>query len=134
MKLRGYSIKQYVAKKEMLTRPKQDQLEALALLGTDWHKEFLEIAPYLTGFLRIDFGLSQTADGNEKQASLRAGVSRHRHGISPCAFTHERPGHTNAYSESNGISFEHSRSSQERTAFVLIPTRLPAPDATAPLT
>ena len=26
-------------------------------LGTDWHKEFLEVAPYLIVVFRIDFGL-----------------------------------------------------------------------------
>ncbi len=32
-------------------------LEALAPLGTDWHKEFLEIAPYLIVVFRIDYGI-----------------------------------------------------------------------------
>jgi iodotyrosine deiodinase len=31
-------------------------LEALAPLGTDWHKEFRETAPYLIVVFRIDFG------------------------------------------------------------------------------
>jgi iodotyrosine deiodinase len=43
-----------------------DWLEALAPLGTDWHKEFLETAPYLIVVFRIDFGLTQTADGDMK--------------------------------------------------------------------
>ena len=38
-------------------------LDALRALGTDWHKEFLEIAPYLIVVFRIDFGLTQTAEG-----------------------------------------------------------------------
>jgi nitroreductase len=33
-----------------------DWLEALPL-GTGWHKEFLETAPYLIAVFRIDFGL-----------------------------------------------------------------------------
>lgn len=32
-------------------------LEALAALGTDWHKEFLEIAPYLIVVFRVDYGM-----------------------------------------------------------------------------
>src|SRR5260370_25020547 len=44
-------------------RMPQDWLEALALLGTDWHKEFLEVAPYLIVVFRIDFGLTETAEG-----------------------------------------------------------------------
>jgi hypothetical protein len=38
-------------------RMPQDWLEALAPLGTDWHKEFLEVAPYLIVVFRIDFAL-----------------------------------------------------------------------------
>lgn len=34
-----------------------DWLQALAPLGTDWHKEFLEIAPYLIVVFKIDYGL-----------------------------------------------------------------------------
>src|SRR6267154_2862455 len=40
-----------------------DWREALAPLGTDWHKEFLETAPYLIIVFRIDFGLTQTEHG-----------------------------------------------------------------------
>jgi nitroreductase len=36
-------------------------LAALAPLGTDWHKEFLEIAPYLIVVFRQDYGVA--ADG-----------------------------------------------------------------------
>jgi nitroreductase len=38
-------------------------LRALAPLGTDWHKDFLELAPYLIVVFRIDFGLR--ADGSK---------------------------------------------------------------------
>ncbi len=39
--------------------------EALAPLGTDWHKEFLEVAPYLIVVFRIDYGVAkgQVEDG-----------------------------------------------------------------------
>jgi len=39
-------------------------LEALAPLGTDWHKEFLEVAPYLIVVFRQDYGL-KVVDGRE---------------------------------------------------------------------
>jgi len=38
-------------------------LAALAPFGTDWHKEFLEVAPYLIVVFRIDYGLEA---GGEK--------------------------------------------------------------------
>ncbi len=40
-----------------------DWLEALAPLGTDWHKEFLEIAPYLIVVFRQDYGLETQPGG-----------------------------------------------------------------------
>jgi iodotyrosine deiodinase len=39
--------------------------EALAPLGTDWHKPFLEIAPCLIVVFRIDYGLVVGDDGSE---------------------------------------------------------------------
>jgi iodotyrosine deiodinase len=42
-------------------------LEALAPLGTDWHKEFLEIAPYLIVVFREDYGLVRNPDGTERK-------------------------------------------------------------------
>src|SRR5262245_23399485 len=38
----------------------KEWLDALAPLATDWHKEFLETAPYLVVVFRIDFGLEDT--------------------------------------------------------------------------
>ena len=35
--------------------------ETLAPLGTDWHKEFLEVAPFLIAVFRIDYGVSGAA-------------------------------------------------------------------------
>jgi nitroreductase len=42
-------------------------LQALAPLGTDWHKEFLEIAPYLIVVFRQDFGLEGSDAGSERK-------------------------------------------------------------------
>lgn len=42
-------------------------LAALAQLGTDWHKEFLEDAPYLIVIFREDYGLERGDDGAERK-------------------------------------------------------------------
>ena len=42
-------------------------LEHLASLGTDEHKPFLEIAPYLIVVFRIDYGVKEAADGTEQK-------------------------------------------------------------------
>jgi nitroreductase len=47
-------------------RMPDDWLDALAPLGTDWHKEFLEIAPYLIVVFRQDYGLAVARDGAER--------------------------------------------------------------------
>jgi iodotyrosine deiodinase len=46
-------------------RAPSEWLEALAPLGTDWHKPFLEVAPYLIVVFRIDYGLRAGSDGEE---------------------------------------------------------------------
>jgi iodotyrosine deiodinase len=48
-------------------RAPDDWLEALAPLGTDWHKPFLEIAPYLIVVFREDYGVSKNAAGEEQK-------------------------------------------------------------------
>ncbi len=42
-------------------------LQALAPLGTDWHKEFLEIAPFLIVVFKIDYGVERAQDGREQK-------------------------------------------------------------------
>jgi iodotyrosine deiodinase len=46
-------------------RAPDEWLAALAPLGTDWHKPFLEIAPYLIVVFREDYGISKDANGVE---------------------------------------------------------------------
>lgn len=46
-------------------RAPNEWLEALAPLGTNWEKPFLEIAPYLIVVFRIDYGLRIDAEGQE---------------------------------------------------------------------
>jgi len=44
-------------------RAPDEWLQALEPLGTDWHKPFIEIAPYLIVVFREDYGLESTPDG-----------------------------------------------------------------------
>jgi nitroreductase len=48
-------------------RMPDDWLAALAPLGTEWHKPFLEIAPYLIVVFRVDYGLANNPDGSERK-------------------------------------------------------------------
>jgi nitroreductase len=41
----------------------EEWLQALEPFGTDWHKEFLETAPYLIVIFRLDYGLKE--DGSK---------------------------------------------------------------------
>jgi nitroreductase len=45
-------------------RMPEEWKEALAPLGTDWRKEFLETAPYLIVVFRLDYSLRQAEDGS----------------------------------------------------------------------
>src|SRR5271154_771712 len=45
----------------------QEWLDALAALETDWHKEFLEPAPWLIAVFRIDYGIARDAEGKERK-------------------------------------------------------------------
>ena len=49
-------------------RAPDEWLEALAPLGTDWRKEFLETAPYLIVVFREDYGAKVGANGEEIKA------------------------------------------------------------------
>jgi nitroreductase len=40
----------------------EEWLEALEPFGTDWHKEFLETAPYLIVVFRLDYGLGENGE------------------------------------------------------------------------
>ncbi|MDA2912405.1 nitroreductase family protein [Acidobacteriia bacterium AH_259_A11_L15] len=42
-------------------------LQALAHLGTDWHKAFLEVAPYLIVVFREDYGIVPEAEGGQRK-------------------------------------------------------------------
>ena len=116
-------------------RMSAEWLDALAHLGTDWHKPHLEDAPYLIVVFRQAYGLERDADGTEKKikhyyseesvgiavgmllCSLHlAGLATLTHTPSPMAFLTEIL----------------KRPSNERP-YVLIPVGYPAPDATVPV-
>lgn len=115
-------------------RMPDDWLEALAPLGTDWHKEFLEIAPYLIVVFRQDYGLSVGPNGAEQHtkhyyvmesvgiacgfllAALHwAGLATLTHTPSPMAF----------------LATILDRPKNEKP-YLLIPVGFPAPDAVVP--
>ncbi len=48
-------------------RMPDDWLSALSSLGTDWHKEFLEIAPLLIVVFRVDYRLETDPKGVERR-------------------------------------------------------------------
>ncbi len=116
-------------------RMSAEWLDALAHLGTDWHKPHLEDAPYLIVVFRQAYGLETDADGTEKKikhyyseesvgiavgmllCSLHlAGLATLTHTPSPMAFLTEIL----------------KRPSNERP-YVLIPVGYPTPDATVPV-
>jgi len=110
-----------------------DWLEALAPLGTDWRKEFLETAPYLIVVFRIDFGLSQTAEGETKtkhyyvqeSVGIATGfllAALHMSGLATLTHTPSPMGFLSSILE---------RPKNERP-FVLIPVGLPSREATVP--
>jgi iodotyrosine deiodinase len=114
-------------------RMPSDWLEALAPLGTDWHKEFLETAPYLIVVFRIDFGLAQTADGEarikhyyvQESVGIATGfllAALHISGLATLTHTPSPMGF---------LSSILGRPKNERP-FVLIPVGFPSPDATVP--
>jgi nitroreductase len=105
-------------------------LAALAPFGTDWHKEFLEIAPYLIIVFRIDHGLQ--ADGGKSKhyyVSESVGIATgfllaalHIAGLATLTHTPNPMGFLGRICQ---------RPANER-AFLLIPVGYPAPGASVP--
>jgi iodotyrosine deiodinase len=110
-----------------------DWLEALAPLGTDWHKEFIETAPCLIVVFRIDFGLIENAEEEarikhyyvQESVGIATGfllAALHMSGLATLTHTPSPMGF---------LSSILNRPKNERP-FVLIPVGLPSPDATVP--
>ncbi len=110
-------------------RMPSDWLEALAPLGTDWHKEFLETAPYLIVVFRIDFGLAGETKTKHYYVQESVGIATgfllaalHMSGLATLTHTPSPMGF---------LSSILNRPKNERP-FVLIPVGMPSPDATVP--
>jgi nitroreductase len=110
-------------------RMPDDWLQALAPLGTDWHKEFLETAPYLIVVFRIDFGL--TGDTKTKHYYVQESVgiatgfllaALHMSGLATLTHT----------PSPMGFLVDILGCSKNERPFVLIPVGLPSTDATVP--
>ena len=107
-----------------------DWLEALAPLGTDWHKEFLEIAPYLIVVFRVDYGLDESQRKIkhyyvQESVGIAAGfllAALHMSGLATLTHTPSPMGFLSAILE---------RPKNERP-FLLVPVGYPAADATVP--
>jgi len=115
-------------------RMPDEWLDALAPLGTDWHKPFLEIAPVLIVVFRVDYDVVRDAGGAERHlkhyyvsesvgiacgfllAALHwSGLATLTHTPSPMGFLAEILG----------------RPKNEKP-YLLIPVGYPAPDAEVP--
>jgi iodotyrosine deiodinase len=110
-------------------RMPDDWLRALAPLGTDWHKEFLETAPYLIVVFRIDFGLEGETKTKHYYVQESVGIATgfllaalHMSGLATLTHTPSPMGF---------LADILDRPKNERP-FVLIPVGLPSPDATVP--
>jgi nitroreductase len=110
-------------------RMPQDWLEALAPLGTDWHKEFLEVAPYLIAVFRVDYGEAAGRRIKHYYVQESVGIAcgfllAALHWCGLAALTHT-PSPMGFLAEILG------RPKNERP-YLLIPAGYPAADATVP--
>jgi nitroreductase len=110
-------------------RMPDDWLEALAPLGTDWHKEFLETAPYLIVVFRVDYGIRGETKIKHYYVQESVGIAAgfllaalHLSGLATLTHTPSPMGF---------LANILGRPKNERP-FVLIPVGLPAVDATVP--
>jgi iodotyrosine deiodinase len=111
-----------------------DWLEKLAPLGTDEHKPFLEIAPYLIVVFKEDYGVETDADGSEKKikhyyvnesVGLASGfllAALHLAGLATLTHT---PSPMGFLTEVLGMP-------RRMKPFLLVPVGYPAPDARVP--
>ena len=115
-------------------RAPAEWLTALAPLGTDWHKEFLETAPCLIVVFRIDYDVQFAADGEERR--LKHYYATESVGIA-CGFLlaalHVAGLATLTHTPSPmGFLSSILRRPKNEKPFLLIPVGFPAPDAVVP--
>ncbi len=108
-------------------RAPADWLDALAPLGTDWHKEFLEVAPVLIVVFRIDYGVRAGCRRRRAahQALLRPGVGRHRLRLPAGRPAPGRPGHAHPYAQPHGLPGRDPRPAEERETLPADSRRVP---------
>jgi iodotyrosine deiodinase len=82
-------------------RAGDEWLEALAPLGTDWQKPFLETAPWLIACFGQRYGIG--AGRQTYQALLRTGVGRHCDGLSHRRVTQCRPRDAHPHAVAHGL-------------------------------
>lgn len=102
---------------------------ALEPFGTDWHKEYLEIAPYLIVVFRIDYGLEEGKKIKHYYVQESVGIATgfliaalHEAGLATLEHTPNPMGFLTTILD---------RPVNERP-FLLLPVGFPAPDATVP--
>jgi nitroreductase len=112
----------------------EEWLKVLAPLGTDWHKESLELAPYLIVLFKIDYGLAVDPGGAERKVKhyyvnesvgIAAGIllaALHNAGLATL---------THTPSPMDFLSRILERPKNEKP-FLLIPVGYPAPDVRVP--
>lgn len=115
-------------------RAPDEWLEALEPLGTDWHKPFLEVAPWLIVVFRQDYGLETGPNGEEtkrkhyyvmESVGLACGMllsALHLAGLATLTHTPSPMGF---------LSRILKRPKNEKP-YLLIPVGYPAPDAQVP--
>ncbi|MBA3295873.1 MAG: nitroreductase family protein [Acidobacteria bacterium] len=116
-------------------RAPAEWLSALATLGTDWTKEFIETAPCLIVVFRIDYGVEPDGEGGERRikhyyVSESVGIAcgfllaaLHVAGLASLTHTPSPMGFLSAILE---------RPKNEKP-FLLIPVGFPSPDAQVPV-
>ncbi len=108
------------------TRASEEWLEALAPLGTDWRKPFLEVAPVVIGVFEVHRSDTEPRPYYAKESvGLAVGIlltALHRAGLATL---------THTPSPMRWVTEVLERPENERP-FVLIPVGYPAPDARVP--
>jgi nitroreductase len=105
-------------------------LKDLEPLGTDWHKEFLEIAPYLIVVFRLDYGVEEGEKRKHYYVSESVGIATGMliaalHNMGLATLTHT-PSPMNFLRDILG------RPKNEKP-FVLLPVGYPAEDCKVPV-
>ena len=112
-------------------RMSEEWLQALAPLGTDWHKPYLEVVPWIVVLFAQRHGVGE--NGEQRQALLRVGELRHRGGAVRGRAPRNGPGHAHPHAVAHGIPFPDPRSGPlNEKPIILFPWAIRQPDARVP--